>query len=240
MKDGLLVRLVRDSRVRNVVAFLAAVASLVGFVGARLEAHLSGEGGQSFLLRWWAEIVFIPAAIIVLAYLLAVVRTRFPLAVSYHRFLTVSVPDEESVPVDHTMLVRIASRAEHFRIDVTGEIYGPDLHEVMKRFNAEVHEAGVDVEVPVQMLVTEITSGARDLWWPQDRGEFRSDGTYSSPAYLGGTGPNSAFDGQIFELRVLIPGTWNGWLKHHDQKRALDDLPKHAFLSEALFVQTKR
>jgi hypothetical protein len=233
-------RAAQDVRLRNGAALLVSSCSAVAFLFTRLQVHLSKQPEKpAFLLRWGPDLFFAPLALIVLVLVINVVRKPPPVTVTRQRSLFAETSDGGRILFDEAD-VTVASRDEQFVVQVGGQIRGPEHQRILKYFRVPFARAARPTDLPVQLLVSELSRTQGNFWWPQPKGTFKSDGSYEAIGYLGSTGAYSPSDGDMFELRLLIGTKRGGCLTEGDQMESLDDLPSYIFLSNPLIVRTRR
>lgn len=232
-------RLAQDAKMRNMAALAVTVSSAAAFSFARIEAHLTRQPDVPFMVRWGPDLFFLPAVLIVIVYVVSALRRPPPLIIIRQRFLTIFTSKTNQFSIDEAN-ISIESHDEVFFVTVTGQIRGPELKRLMKYYGTKYDQAGKPTEIPIQMLVSELTRTQGDFWWPQPVGIFNSDGSYEITGFLGSTGEYSARDGDLFELRLLIALKPQYSLSGGDQFESLDELPPYTFLSGPLVVRTKR
>lgn len=236
-------RLLRDDRARNGVAIVAGLCTVAVFLQSTI-ARATSAGVHhgtvvGFLLRWWPPLAVVPVMIFMLFYIFSEVMRRAPVVVEDNRFISVSA-DGNSSTIRPDELVPLMSSEEHFFIVLQGRIRGPELKDMLQYFGITATNPGHVTGIPIQLIVSEHSTRFRDRWWPQNPGEFRVDGSYEAPAFLGGKGADSAKDKSIFEFRLIILTKGVACIRPEDVLRSLDEIPKHVFLSELLVVQTLR
>jgi hypothetical protein len=232
-------RLAQDAKMRNMAALVVTVSSAVAFAFTRIEAHLTRQPKIPFIVRWGPDLFFLPAVLIVIAYVVSALRRPPPLIIIRQRFLTIFTSRTDQLSIDEAN-ISIESHDEVFSVTVTGQIRGPELKRLMRYFDTKYDQASTPTGIPIQMLVSELTRTQGDFWWPQPIGTFNSDGSYTISGLLGSTGEYSARDGDLFELRLLIALKPQHFLSRGDQFESLDELPPYTFLSSPLVVRTKR
>jgi len=235
---GQLQRLARDAKIRNLAALIVTLSSAVAFVFTRIDSHVGGSK-RAFLLEWGPEMFFVPGVLIVGAYAIAAFRSPPVITIDRQRFLAIRAPGSHPVAIDQAG-VSIESIEEMFPVYLTGQIRGPECIQLMEYFGLEFDRSGLATNVPVQLLVSELTRTDGGFWWTQAPGLFKSNGAYEVLGFLGSDGQYSAKDGDLFELRILIGTKRGGCLKNGLQMESLDQLPPHTFLSNPLVVRTKR
>jgi len=237
-------RLLRDDRARNGVAIVAGLCTIALFLQSTLSARASGGKHHNmvvaFLLLWWPDLAVVPVLVFIVLYIWSEVMRSIPVIVEDHRLISITAHGGHSSTVQPDEPVRLTSHEEHFAVLVQGRIRGPELRDLLRHFRIPSSNPGHVTGIPIQIIVSERSTKFSSRWWPQNAGEFRVDGTYEAPAFLGGTGPDSAKDGSIFELRLLILRRGVACLGPSDVLRSLDELPKHVFLSEPQVVQALR
>jgi hypothetical protein len=229
-------RLMSNERARNGIAIIAGLSTVALFLKSAYAVPTGSGGPIGFLARYWPHVTIVPLLLFWLLYIWSEVIRRSGVDVKDHRFVSLTTPVDTVVDVRPDVYVRVTSGDEHFMVVVSGRIRGPELTGILERFRLSQGSPN-PTPIPLQLIVCETTRQfAR--WWPQDPGEFNTDGTYVAPAYLGGKGIDSARDDEVFQLRLLILDRSDRCLT--EALESLDETPRHLFLSAPLTVQVRR
>jgi hypothetical protein len=225
------------------LAGLATLAGILAFIAVRRPPEPSPNDSTvlGFLSYWWPEILFYLSMAVVLCFLAFSYFRPKPIVVQRHRFTFLRVPGQSPVYPQGSSRVMVSSGEEHFAVQVVGKIFGPELRDVLSHYRRKTRGAGSPPPNPVYVLVSELTrSQEKPLWWPQNRGILAEDGTYEINCFLGGTGIDSAEDGEVFELRTYLPLDPAVAFPPFSCFDSITQLPKSLFLSESLYVTSQR
>jgi hypothetical protein len=190
--------------------------------------------------RWKARVRFwLPYALILTCYSVLLAAALWPRDrnIKHHEITTISSSSHE----DSTNLVgcssaEVYSSAPHFKVDIDGVLYGPELGDLRAQYGHDLKAVRV-----YAIVAEESQPEKRDLLWIQanESGRLGGDGHYTTSAYFKGTGAYSAREGDRFSVRIYVPKDANAKLPL-DPFEGTATLPAHVFLSAPVTVRTLR
>ncbi|GEM_PF-4190413 len=220
--------------------YLSAVAGLLAFavIGfradvAHVRAIINRDRANTPKWRKYANVFVL--ALPYIAFIAAIgvfIYQHHQIHIRHHIFKLI----QAQAPIDLQQPVEVSCTNEHFRIKVSGAVFGPDLRQLKNRYHG--------VPVKVYAVVEEETSFAnkRGLVWVQDSGVGTLDkaGDYTVEAFLGGKGPDAAKEGQVFLVRAYIPKDQSIDFSKGASFDPDYPLPDAVFLSEPIYIKCHR
>ncbi len=171
----------------RVLNLIGACASVAGFcitvwIVSKSSRIVAGVIGVSLLI----------AGTIIYVYLYTRVPRPVipPLTISVDTITAVDTGDQISDP-SPDQIIKVQVSGEHVKLHIAGRAEGVDL----SRFKGQLCAYAL-VRPPTE----------KEIWYVQlrERGSVTESGQFSVEAYLGGIGPDSAREGQIFSVAIAI------------------------------------
>ena len=133
-------------------------------------------------VRFW-----FPYALILICYSVALTAALWPRdpIIRRHEITTISSGREDSANVVGCSRAEVYSSAEHFKVEIKGVFYRPEVGDLRKQYGNVLSKVRVYAVVAEESQLEK-----RDLLWIQanEWGPLGDDGHYITRAYFGGTG----------------------------------------------------
>ena len=231
----------------HILNILAGIAGIVAFAWIGLRADIKSFKDAvsriSTSPRDWRS--YLSFLVVVGPYLLFCMTAVYlvwrasSITVKHHAIKSVQAFDKSgnSQPVVQLTTVELSSSDDHFEVGISGAIFGPELRDIRERYGSTSH-------VKVFAVVSEQTplAAKQGLVWVQGNefGTLDPIGNYFVKAYLGGTGVDSAKNGDVFLVRIYIPKKQNIDFANASVYDSVDALPAPLFLSEPIYIRCRR